>query len=54
MYRENEGKIDVKCLPPCCSSLQLHTKRANYQTAVWKGALKQNPQTPNPTGFGWK
>ena len=54
MYRENEGKIDVKCLPPCCSSLQVHTKRANYQTAIWKDALKQNPQTPNPTAFGWK
>ena len=54
MYCEKQGKIDVKYLLPCCNSLQLHTKRANYQTSIWKDALQQNPQKPSQAGFGWK
>ena len=46
MYCENDGKIVVKCLPPCYSSIQLRTKRGKYQTGNSKGALKQNPHTP--------
>ena len=53
-YRENEGKIDLKCLFSRCNILQLHTKRKNYENSIWKDALKQNPQTSDPVGLGWK
>ena len=39
-YCENDRKIGVKCRHPCCSSLQLHTNKAKYQTANSKNALK--------------
>ncbi|KAK3731327.1 hypothetical protein QZH41_001755 [Actinostola sp. cb2023] len=40
-------------LPPCKYALQNHTKRANYQAAVWRRALQANPEVPSPEGHGW-
>ena len=53
MYCDNEGKVDAKCLSPCQDSLK-HAERSNYQAAVWRRALQQNPETPSPVGLGWK
>ena len=40
-------------LPPTQDSLIQHTKRANYQTFIWRNALKAEPELPSPTGNGW-
>ena len=31
-----------------------HAKRANYQVAIWKRCLEQDPQVPTAVGQGWK
>ena len=40
-------------LPLNRDSLLLHTKRANYQTAVYRRSLQQKINTPEPDGHGW-
>ena len=40
-------------LPPTQDSLIQHTKRAIYQTYIWRNALKAEPGLPSPTGNGW-
>ena len=31
-----------------------HAKRANYQVAIWKRCLENDPQVPTPVERGWK
>ena len=45
---------DLSLLPPCKTSLRLHTERANYQTLIWKNAHIQTPDIPSPVGKGWQ
>ena len=40
-------------LPPTQDSLIQRTKRANYQTYIWRNALKAEPELPSPTWNGW-
>jgi len=46
--------FDLSSLPPCHNVLMQHTKRANYQVAIWKRAHVAQPSVPMPTeGHGW-
>ena len=40
-------------LPPTSDCLLQHTKRANYQTLIWKHALEAQPNIPSPVENGW-
>ena len=40
-------------LPPCQDALEKHTKRANFQAAIWRRALEADPRVPSPDGYGW-
>ena len=40
-------------LPPTRDALRNHVKRANYQAAIWKHALKGKADIPSPDGHGW-
>ena len=31
-----------------------HAQRANYQAAIWRRCLEQDPKVPRPVGRGWK
>ena len=46
--------IDLSQLPPCKKGLQMHIKRANFQTMVWKNAAFNFPEIPKPEANGWK
>ena len=46
IYSEENGKLDAKCIPPCRDVMNQHLKRANYQAAIWRKSLDQDPQTP--------
>ena len=46
--------IDLSLLPPCRASLEMHTRRANYQAFIWCHAHEQFPNVPSPEGHGWK
>jgi len=50
-FRKLNANIDT--LPPTKDALQLHIKRANYQTLVWKQCLNTHPQLPSPLSSGW-
>ena len=47
------GTHAEKRLPPNQDSLQKHILRANYQSAIWKRCLEQDPEIPPPHGYGW-
>ena len=46
--------INLSLLPPCTSTLRLHTKRANYQTYIWKHSHIPYVNLPSPVDNGWK
>ena len=54
LFCSRRGEIESHQLPPCRDCLLKHTKRANYQAAIWKRCLQQDPQVPSPVGRGWK
>ena len=41
-------------LPPTKDSLKLHTKRAAYQTAIWRHCHQSDIKPPLPEKHGWK
>ena len=41
-------------LPPNGDCLALHSKRANYQAAIWRRCLSSTISAPPPIGQGWK
>ena len=41
-------------LPLSEDALLQHTKRANYQAAIWKSALTAAPDQASPAGHGWE
>ena len=44
----------MSLLPPCQSSLRMHTFRATYQALIWKNARDAEASIPSPNGYGWK
>jgi hypothetical protein len=46
--------IDMSLLPPCQSSLLMHTKRATLQAFIWRHAHVADVSMPSPVGNGWK
>ena len=40
-------------LPPTDAAFQENLKRAHLQTFIWKNALKFEPQTLDPSEYGW-
>ena len=48
----DNGKVDIKCLPPCSNSLEFHAKRANYQAAILRRSLDEEVEMPSPVGYG--
>jgi len=57
----NEARYRLFCtkslsefrLPPCRDALLLHSKRACYQAAVWRKALRSKIDAPSPVNHGW-
>ena len=54
IHCDRGGKVEPEALPPCESSLRLHVTRANYQAAIWRGAIILRPVIPSPHGHGWE
>ena len=53
LFCSRKGEIESYQLPPCRDCLQKHTKRANYQSAVWRCALEGKAPIPSPHQHGW-
>ena len=41
-------------MPPNRDSLHKHIQRANFQAAIYKRCLQQDPDIPSPVGHWWK
>ena len=54
MLCAKRGEIPSYQLPPCRYCLVKHAQRANYQAAIWRRCLEQDPKVPSPVGRGWK
>ena len=57
MYESKfEGKdeiIDLSLLPPCSSSLKLHSMRAAYIARRYRLSTENYIEEPNPSEHGW-
>ena len=51
--RKNGKVIDLALLPPCSSSLQKHTARANYVAKIWRNALEPLQAIDSFENNGW-
>ena len=54
MFSAKRGEIQSYQLPPCRECLVKHAQRANYQAAIWRRCLEQDPKVPSHVGRGWK
>ena len=54
LYSSRQGKLETHSIPPCLDSLHLHSRRAAYQTFVWRNCLIAKPDIPSPTGNVWE
>ena len=45
--------MDLNSLPPCESSLKLHTLRSHYQALVWNKSDERMPAYPSADEYGW-
>ena len=54
LFCAKKGEIESHQLPPCRDCLVKHFQRANYQVAIWRRCLHQDPQVPSPVGRGWQ
>ena len=45
--------VDLCLLPPCRTSLKLHSERSNYVAHIWRNAHVQYQNLPSPIGNGW-
>eukprot|EP00794_Sanderia_malayensis_P021066 gene21066-23121_t len=54
LFCSKKGEIESHQLPPCRDCLEKHGQRANFQAAVWKRCLEQDPNVPSPIRRGWK
>ena len=54
MFRAKKGHVVSGQLPPCEDALRQHTYRANYQYAIWRRCIENQPAIPSPIdGNGW-
>ena len=54
MFCAKKGDVSSGQLPPCKDALLQHTKRANYQAAIWRRSLQNTLDPPEPSaGHGW-
>ncbi|KAG1651832.1 Peroxidasin [Nymphon striatum] len=54
MFHCRRGEIESAQLPPCEDTLTQHTRRANYQAAIWRRSFVNSPDTPDPSKEqGW-
>ena len=56
----NDTRVKIFCkgktpqaLPPTSDALNLHIKRAHYQTRVWRESVLAKPALPSPVTAGW-
>jgi len=54
LFCVKKGEVDSHQLPPCRDCLKKHSERANYQAAISRRCLQNDPKTPTPVGRGWK
>lgn len=54
MQRGFKSGLDLSLLPPCKASLDMHIKRANYQSFIWKKAHIGFVSMPLPMAHGWQ
>ena len=54
IYCSKPGEVSCDDLPPCHSALKDHSKRANYQSRIWRLALDATTDVPPPVGNGWE
>uniref|UniRef100_UPI00358DDB47 uncharacterized protein n=1 Tax=Myxine glutinosa TaxID=7769 RepID=UPI00358DDB47 len=54
LFCAKKGEVESHQLPPCRDCLVKHAQRANYQAAIWRQCLEQDPKVPSPVGRGWK
>lgn len=52
MFRTSKKQLES--LPPTKDALQLHIRRAHFQTFVWRNSLVAQPNLPSPLLSGWK
>ena len=51
---EKDGKvIGLSLLPPCQTSLELHSKRANFVAKMWRDASSPVLSPNDPSNHGW-
>ena len=53
MFCAKRAQVESSQLPPCQDCLYRHISRANYQAAVWRRCLENDPSEPNPVDHGW-
>ena len=54
LFCAKKGEVESHLLPPCRDCLFKHALRSNFQPAIWRRCLEQNPSIPSPEGRGWK
>ena len=54
LYFPRQRKLEAKSISPCFDSLKLHSRRAVYQSHIWRKSLVVNPETPTLIGNGWE
>ena len=54
LFCAKKGEKESYQLPPCADCFHKHSQRANYQTAIWRRCLINDPNIPSPAGHGWK
>ena len=53
LYFSRQRKLEAKSISPCFDSLKLHSRRAVYQSHIWRKSLVAKPETPTLIGNGW-
>ncbi len=48
-----KGKCELEHIPPTSDAVDLHIKRAHYQTAVWLSAAEPIQNLHSPIDYGW-
>ena len=52
VFCARKGDAESHQLHPCQDCLRKDTIRANYQAAIWRRSLINDPDTPDPVGTG--
>ena len=54
LYSSRQGKLEAHSILPCLGNLHLHSRRATYQTFVWRNYLIAKPDISSTIGNGWE